>query len=244
MGKLHELLAVDSDLKAEAQRTLSQTADLFSKGSGQLAGQVRHYTPLEDGGEPFADEVAELATTVKAELDKVSSAVAAWVDAAVQKEVTNQKTQADVEVDGKKILTGLPATALLNLESKLAEIRALYAAIPTNDPAERWKWDEQQGRFVSETRDTYRTKKVMRNHVLADATKEHPAQVQVYNEDIRVGTWQTTKFSGMLTPIEKQQRMARIDTLLRAVKQARERANNIDVVSTHVGKTIFDYING
>jgi len=244
MGKLHELLAVEGDLKAEAQRTASRSKSLFADGQGKLVGQTRHYSPLEEGGETWADEITEMATTVEDELGLFGSAFAAWVDAAMQKERTNQDASADVELDGQILFASMPATALLNLESKLAEIRHVYAAIPTNDPTESWQWDEQKGCFVSRPRTTYKTKKMMRSHVAHEATPEHPAQVQTYTEDVRIGAWETIIHSGMLTPTDKRLRLERIDELLRAVKQARQRANNIDVVSVHVGQTIFDYING
>lgn len=39
---------------------------------------------------------------------------------------------------------------------------------------------------------------VPRNHVKAEATDKHPAQVEVYHEDVPVGYWTTVKFSGAL----------------------------------------------
>ena len=54
---------------------------------------------------------------------------------------------------------------------------------------------------------TLRTKKVPRNHVKAEATEKHPAQVEVYYEDVAVGYWTTVKFSGAL-PAQPRQRTA------------------------------------
>lgn len=244
MGKLHELLAVESDLKAEAQRALSQTRGLFTDGVSRLVGQVRKYQPLEEDGEFFVDEVANLATTAVAEIDSLQLPFGRWLDAAIQKEVTNQNTVADVVIDGVALLENLPATALLNLESKLAELRRAYAAIPTNDPTEHWEWDEQLGHYVSNPRVTYKAKKLPKSHVLYEATKEHPAQVEMFTEDVRVGAWTTVVHSGALTPVEKRQLLERIDVLARAVKQARQRANNIDADSAIVSKTIFEFIHG
>lgn len=244
MGKLHELLAVESDLKAEAQRTLSQVRGLFTDGVGRFVGQVRKYQPLEESGESFADEITNLATTVTSELDNLQIPFGRWLNAAIQKEVTNQNTTADVVIDGIVLLAGLPATALLNLEGKLAELRRIYAAIPVNDPTEYWKWDEQLGYYVASLRVTYKTKKAPRSHVAYEATKEHPAQVEMFTEDVRVGTWTTSIHSGALAPTEKRRLLGRLDTLARAVKQARQRANNIDADNAVVSKTIFEFIHG
>lgn len=244
MGKLHELLAVEGDLKAEAQRTINRVKGLFTSGQGKFVGKIRVYQPLQEDGEQFADEVTELAARVQGELEAVSKTYGKWVDAAVQKELSNTAAFADVEIDGRALLARLSATALLNLESKLGELRKVYAEIPTNDPSERWRWDEQNGQYVSEPRITYKTKKVPRSFIAHEATKEHPAQVQVWQEDERVGTWKTTIFSGMLTPADKQARLERLDNLARAVKKARQRANDAEAADRKIAETLFKYING
>ena len=59
MGKLHELLAVEPDLKAAATRTVNEVIALFKEGADRLVGQIRVYHPLEEGGDVFADEIAE-----------------------------------------------------------------------------------------------------------------------------------------------------------------------------------------
>ena len=244
MGKLHELLAVEPDLKSEAQRLASKVKALFSEGKGKLIGQIRTYQPLEEGGQDFVDEITEMATTVDDELADWEVAFSGWLDAAIQKEITNQETGADVVLDGMTLFENMPATALLNLEAKLVEIRQVFKQIPTNDPTESWSRDVDLGCFVSRPRTTYKAKKMLRNHVKAEATKEHPAQVEVYTEDIRVGTWTTIIHSGMVTPVEKQNRLKRIDLLIRAVKQARQRANSIEITDVHLGRKLFAYIYG
>lgn len=244
MGKIHELLAVEGDLKAESQRTLNRIMGLFDSGQGRLVGKVRKYQPLTDSGETFADEVTELGATVPTELQAFCGAYGRWMDAAVQKEVSNRSTSANVVVDGQTIIENLPAPALLNLESKLAEIRKLYAAIPTNDPTEQWSRDEQNNRWVSSPRITYRTKKVPKSFEASPATKEHPAQVTVFQEDERVGTWEQIIYSGMLSPVDKQARLERLDKLARAVKQARQRANDTEANRDKVSDVLFGFING
>ena len=46
--------------------------------------------------------------------------------------------------------------------------------------------------------------------MLAEATQQHPAQVQVYMEDVPEGDWTTVKFSGALPA-------SRVRTLLERV---------------------------
>lgn len=242
MGKLHELLAVEPDLKARALKAAKAAIEVFS--SNQLSGQHRRYRPLEEDGAPRADEHQNLAATADEVVGAFSATFSRWLDAAIQKEITNRGTSADVVVDGKTILSDFPAPALLNLEAKLAEIRKVIAAIPTLDGAEVWDWSKDQGHYVTPARITYSTKKVPKAFVKYEATKEHPAQVETFVEDVRVGEWSTVLMSGAISPVEKVQRMQRVDDLLVAVKQARQRANNIDAESTKVGAQIFEYIIG
>jgi hypothetical protein len=84
----------------------------------------------------------------------------------------------------------------------------------------------------------------MKHKVLYDATEEHPAQLETWSEDIPIGKFTETLWSGMLSPAEKSAKLGRIDKLLRAVKKARQRANAVDVVDVTIGKELFNYIEG
>lgn len=244
MGKLHELLAVEDSLKAAAQRMLSRIESLFSDGKSKLVGKIRTYQSVNEQGETFEPEIELLTTTVMKEMVEVEKAWAAYIDATVQKECSNQNTEADLKVGDVTLVEGLPATALLTLEKKLESLRAMYAAIPTNDPAERWTLDNQTGHYVSDPRVTYRTNKVPRVIELSPATERHPAQVQMINEDVRVGTWTTSIQSGMMSPVDKAALLERLDKLAQAVKQARVRANDVEASNVRVAETLFTYIHG
>jgi len=242
MPKLHELLAVEGDLKGRAQQAKNTVIKLFTEGSGRLLGRVITYQ-VDEGEDPRPSEITELATTTPAELDQFQMAYSQWLDAAIQKEVTNQATLATVTVDDIDVFrVALPATALLNLESKLTELRTVYAAIPTLDPTERWEWDDGLGYYISKDRVTNITKKVPNVLILYEATPEHPAQVQAFNEDVKVGTRTTMLQSGMVSFQDKAKIINRIDKLLRAVKEARQRANDVDITNTKVAEAIFNYI--
>ena len=242
MAKLYEILAVERDLNKSAQDEIKRVSGVFAKPD-LLVGQNILYHALIEGNPPIPNEVTLLAHTVKDELVKLQKVVGSYVDVAVQKEVSNTRTAAIVYIDNEEFLPELPATALLNLETRLEEIRKAYEAIPTIDVTERWTFDSAQGCYVSAVRERMRTKKVYRNHVKAEATKEHPAQVEVYQEEMPMYRVETVIQSGMLTPVEKRQRLERITALQIAVKKARQRANDIDVPNICVAAKIFAYIN-
>ena len=91
---------------------------------------------------------------------------------------------------------------------------------------------------------TVRTKKIPRNHVKAEATEHHPAQVEVYYEDVAVGYWRTVKFSGALPARRVNELLERVERLQQAVKFAREEANNLEVEDQKVGEKVFQYLFG
>lgn len=244
MGKLHELLAVEPDLKGAAEKIIAETINTFSKKEGHFKAQVRRYHPLEDGGESFPDENQEMVTTVAKKLEWTQKAVEKYLDAVAQKEASNTSASAVVEIDGKPLIEQpLPATLLLALEGRLKQLREVYNAIPTLDPGEQWNWDEKTRAYEAAPTKSFRTKKVMKNHVKAPATDKHPAQVEVYTEDVQVGFWTTRKWSGALTPSEKADLLERVDNLIQAVKRARQRANDCEAAKTWVGGALFAYIH-
>lgn len=239
MGKLHELLAVEGELASRANDALKAAKELFGNPQ-KLMGQVRKYRPLTEDGKTQPDEITNLSTTVALEVKPMFQAFGAWMDASIQKEVTNQATKATIELGSEKF--DLPAPALLNLESKLANLRSVMEAIPTNDTTERWEWDAETESYVSAPRTTFRTEKLPKAFVAYEATDKHPAQVQVFTEDVRVGEWTTIIKSGMLSPSQKRDMMARLDKVIAAVKKARQRANDIEVAEIHIADALLSYI--
>ncbi len=242
-GKLHQLLAVEPELKAAVGREVSRVLSLFKEGRVRLTGHFKDYEPIEEFGDEFPSEIVPLATTVDAELSLVRGLYTAWIDAAMQKEVTNQRARAEIKLGNPNETWNLPATAFLNLESKLAEIRLLYASIPTLDPTKVWAWDEQGEVYKATPEIRYRTKKLMRSHVSYEATTEHPAQVENYTEDVRIGTTTSVTTSGAIPLAEKRLYLQRIDELIKVVKTARQKANTQEVSLVALGGSIFDYIH-
>ena len=157
-------------------------------------------------------------------------------------ELANTEAKADIELDGKILAASVPATMLLHLEGKLKALRELYLAIPTLPPGESWERNEVGNHEV--TTKTVRTQKVLKNHVQAPATERHPAQVQTYSEDVRVGLAVTVKETSVLSVKDKSDLLARLDRLAVAVKQARQRANMTEVPKADIGKKLFAFIHG
>jgi hypothetical protein len=247
MGKLHEVLAVEVDLKATAEKLLKEALHtLKDKATHFEASEVRFH-PDEETTLVEAPEVKPMVDTLRSKIKFVTEPYAKYIDAVFQKESTNQLAKADIELndeEGEKILLAkdVPATVLLGLESRLKEIRALYESAPTLAPGENWAKDEKSGNFKAVS-ERIRTAKITEPLVVVPPTKEHPAQVATVSKDVRKGRVVTTKESSFFTPAEKSDLIGRVDVLIRAVKKARMRANNQEVVGGKIGKKIFDYIH-
>jgi len=124
----------------------------------------------------------------------------------------------------------------------LTDLRTQLGKLPTLDPGENWEFSDEANAYKTEAHETTKTKKVRRNHVLAEATTEHPAQVEVFTEDEVVGYWVTVNFSGAIPETERLAMVDRVNKLLDAVKCARERANSKEVEKQDIAKSIFDYV--
>jgi len=247
MAKLHELLAVEGDLEGTYKGILQETETQFTKHPDRYWGQNQR-TELFDANAPTeADDHKEMDDTVNDKLEYSTGHIVRYLDAVLQKEATNQTAKADLIVDGEVLAKDVPATFLLGLETRLKHIRKIYESIPTLQPGIKWEMDETQGKNVYKMafpEEKFRTKKIIKNHVKTEATKEHPSQVETYTEDEKVARVITDKWCGMITPAEKSELLGRFDVLLRAVKKARQTANGAEVIDTKIGGSLFKYING
>jgi hypothetical protein len=124
----------------------------------------------------------------------------------------------------------------------LHELRSVLEDIPVNDPSLKWDRDEQTGHWVNVPPPRQKTRKTLKSIVLYDATKEHPAQVDKFTVDERIGQWEARDYSGMVTGVRKRQILNRVDELILATKRARMRANDTETVPVRVSRAIFDYI--
>lgn len=248
MGKLHELLAVEQDLMREAKKTLDEAIRVFGRKE-LFTGLHKRLEMIEEGRdaeEKEAEEYAELTTTANEITGAFWIAATRYYDALLQKESANQEATADVIIGEQTIASGLPATFLLGMEARLNTIRALYEAMPTLAPGTVWEPDEQKrtGAWRATRPEIRRkTEKVVKHSVVYKATVEHPAQVETWNVDEMVGTFTTEMWSGAVPQAEKLDKLVRLDRLIRAIKQARQRANTVEVKPLEIGKRLSEYIN-
>ncbi len=241
MPKLNQIIAIQAGKKAQAKETLTAAYQQVKKPE-LLNGLVRTYQPRDDGGEPQPDERKQIQVKVNDLIRKVTDDLTEMFDIVATQDWANCQAKADVVVEGRKLVEGAPVTHLLFLEKQLVDLRTFVESLPVLDAAEDWEFRDDADSYASKPSRSNRTKKVPKNHVKYEATKEHPAQVEMYMEDVWVGTWTTTKFSGAVPAATKNAMLDRVRKLLDAVKAAREEANGVDVKPKKLGAAVLAYV--
>lgn len=242
MTKLNQIIAIEKGSKNRINDDITKTYHAVQKPA-LLAGISRTYQPKIDGDEQYPAEATRVQARATEMLTDTARLMTELFDLTLTKDVANCAARADVKLaNGTVVLSNVPVTHLLFLEKQLTDLHTILKKIPVLDPSESWRWDQASNAYATNPMQTVKTKKVPRNHVKAEATKEHPAQVEVYHEDVVVGTWSTIKFSGALPAERLATVLGRVEALQAAVKAAREEANGIEVVEQKEGKAVFDFL--
>lgn len=243
MPRLNQIIAIEKNIKSQALRELTDAHHLLQKPA-LLSGIARTYRPKDEEGEQYPPESTRVQVKSEEIIRQTVATLTRLFDVTATKEWSNGDARADVVVDGQVLLEKAPITFLLFLEKQLVDLHTFIKKLPILDASETWVYDPSADVWASEALQTTKTKKIPRNHVKAEATEHHPAQVEVYYEDVVVGQWRTVKFSGALPAQRINELTQRIEKLQQAVKFAREEANNLNVEDRKVGDKVFQYLFG
>lgn len=248
MTRLNQIIAVEKGVKSTAHSDLTALhhESQRTQKDGPLNGIARVYQPRDQEGEQLPPESTRVQTKVGDLLDRAAVTLTRLFDVVATKDWANCEATADVVIHSDNesyvLLSGVPVTYLLFLEKQLVDLHTFVKKLPTLDPADTWAWDPAADCWATVPVRTTRTKKIPRNHVLAEATAQHPAQVQMYTEDIVVGEWRTVKFSGAVPAERVTELLGRVEKLQLAVKFAREEANSMEIVDQRVGAKVLSYL--
>lgn len=244
MAKLNQLIAVEKTLKGDTAKVFNDAYHNLQKPA-LLAGLLKTYQPRDEDGEQLPGEQTRVQVRVPEVIADVKAALVKLFDLTATKDTTNQVAVADIILPGGTMLAErVSVSTLLFLEKQLTDLRTFVMKLPILDPAEVWTEADQPGAWRAEPVRTVRTKKIPRNHVKAQATDKHPAQVEIYYEDATVGTWTTTRFSGAIGHRDARAILDRVSVLTEAVKQAREFANGTQIVDKKIGDAVLGYLFG
>lgn len=241
MPKLNQLLAIERNVKNKREDQFTQLYQDVQKGD-LLTGFSKTYQPRDESGEVHPPQTKRVQVRADETLKAIKRALVDVFDVTASKDATNCEARADVVVDGRVVLKAVPVTHLLFLEKRLVDLQTLVNNLPVLSQDEQWERDEAQGLWKTAAAETASTKKIVDYNVVVPATKEHPAQVKETTKDVIVGSWKTVKFSGALTKDYVRDLAERVDRITRAVKFAREDANQREAVPLASGEAILGFI--
>lgn len=247
MSKLNELLSVEADLRSQAESCLKDLKNTFEKKRHHFTEKVVTFKSSVEGTPDKIESQLSLQTTVSKELEWIGEKLGKALDGGHQIDAANTQAKADIVLeDGKTLLSGIPATSLLRLEHRIKELRDLIHTIPTLDPAQGFAADPARGAGIFKAREIekIRTQKVQKHVIVVQPTKEHPAQVALVSEDIPVGQIHEQEWSSLITVAEKGDMLDRVEDLLRAIKKAKSRANDVDVdvKQNKIGSAVLNFV--
>lgn len=241
MTKLHQILAVEKGVKKTTAERVTDAYHLLQKPA-VLTGIARTYRKIDEDGVDLPPESTKVQVSATHVLDDVRLELERLWDVTATREWGNTGATADVVIDGLTIISEAPATYLLWLENQLTDLHTLVSKLPTLDPSEDWDWSEELDCYSSKPFQSRTTKKLPRVLVKYEATEQHPAQTEVFPEDVVVGFWETTKFSGALPAQRVREMTSRVDRLREAVRIARAAANNSDIIDRRVASPALEYV--
>lgn len=241
--KLNQVIAIEKGIKSREHAEVSRLYKLVQRPA-VFDGLIKEYKPKDENGETYPTERQRVQETVSNVLKTLSQNKAELFDVTAQKDFANMYAKADVVVNGETIVPNAPVPFLLFLEKQLTDLRTLVTALPVLDEAEDWTADLNSGLYKTGITARNSTKKVQKPLVLYPATDKHPAQTQLITEDVTVGVWEQVKQSGAMPKPERDALLDRVETLLNAVKFARESANDTEAPRVNVGASIFGFLLG
>lgn len=241
MTTLAQMLAIRDGVKNTTHKTVTEAHREVQK-TPLLSGLERHYQPKDDEGDQLPGESTRVQYSAFDAILTVQKALGRMLDVQATVDETNTVANAGIVVDGEVLVPAVPVTFLLSLAKTLKDLRTFVAKLPTLDPAFEWEYSSTAGAWRTPGIQTTRTQKVPRNHVVAPATDKHPAQVQVYYEDVIVGTWTTIRYSGALPAEVVKAMLEQVDKLIEAVNTARAKANESTAVDRNVGDALLSYV--
>lgn len=244
MPKLNQINAVVTARKGDAEKNITELYKLVQKEQ-LFAGRERTYRPLDEvNGQKLPPESQRVQQRAD---DLIRKAREKWTELwnlVVTQDTGNQSAKADIVVDGKTVLANVPVTSLLFLDKQVNDLETFVSKLPTPDPAEEWSHDPNTGLLRSKANESLRTSKEPTVIVKYEATKEHPAQTELFTKDVPVGTWTQIVYSGCLPTDRKNAILARVRQLQDAIKVAKEQANLLEVQRQKAAEPLLDFVFG
>jgi uncharacterized protein YutD len=252
--KLNTLLALREKFETTFKNALNDLVSKFKDNQGLFKGERKTYEALEG----FADEAnkrtfRKVASTVKEQLDWFQKYNLEYLKQLFTIERTNGSgiAKAELVVDGTS-WGEFTSTELLRLKGFLEnnQLKAMYDNIPTREEDKIWEISDDdiyRGRQVYEGKleSGFAKTTLKESYILPDPHPDlkRPPQVASKDTQVNIGEFTSQQFSGAASMRERAEMLANLDVLHKAVVEALEKANDVDVVESTLGDKLFSFIH-
>lgn len=262
MGKHFEVLGVLPGAEKAYNDQSAETIHTFQSKEALFKGEIRRLKIFgaEDTNNPDSKVLMAqqdkgcvtlpVTAHVIGRLVYAAKMEAAVLDLHLAKELGNQVAKADLVVDGEVLAKDLPVNFLLSLESRLTKDRARIQAAPTREPTYIWHQAlDTEGKVIwhvyqSDPSSDTTTKRVTEHKLLPQTKAGIPDGYVPMEFDKVIGSITVIRLTGKMPVEEKAALLTKVDMLLTAVKQARQRANDIEARFGKCGDAILGWLYG
>src|SRR5688572_23747837 len=165
MAKLNQILAIEKGIKTRVYSEFTELHQATQKPA-LMNGFTKTYQSRDEDGETYPAESQKVQYEHQTVLERVAASLTELFDITATKDWANCSARADVVVDGRVLLTSVPATYLLFLEKQLQDLSTFVQKMAELDAASDWNVDPATGQLKTDPAATQRTKKVQRPIVL------------------------------------------------------------------------------
>jgi len=243
--RLGQVVAIQQTVTSTSMKKLTKAYHALDVPA-MLEGTRGDYDPIGDAeSDKLPPEGNRVQVTVEEMIDATRDALVDLFDITASRDFTNSNggAKADVVVGEIKLVEGASMPYLLWLDRQLDHMTAFVERIPTHAPDAEWSiMDGFRGVYVSDPVKRARSVKIPRVIELSPSTNHHAAQVQMFHEDVNVGTWTRVRYSGAVPVARKETLLRRITTLRNAVHVARGECNMAEAVDPKPGAGILNYL--
>jgi hypothetical protein len=241
--KLHEILAVEPDAKAQTNKVLAETERIFKNPKDYILGETVVVENILEDEPPHDGSEKLIVTTVPARTKYTLDAIAKEAKVSASKAATNAVATADVILPGGATITDMPAEVIMKMIDKLKQVRSVLNAQPTLDNRTKWSIDDNRDDvFVAPTTSVIGTRKVQSFEVVVKPTEFHPAEIRDVSKDIPARRTLKTVSSGAIPSTVKAAQLKKCDQCIEAFKRALERANGTEVVDVRDFEKVLEII--
>lgn len=242
--KLFVLIAQKDSNKASFEKMLDERCRTFEKKQNHFTGINKTFTSKVDeideddskyvdgsfNTDRFPNEFKAPITSVDEQLAFMAGGAIDYMNTVLSIEKTNTAgiVKANLVI-GTTVLGSFSSSELLSLRNFIREYKKVYAKIPTYDPNGDWLDKKtEDGWYQSSSNKSVKGRQIKDWKIVAPANQfQKEAQVKEFTKELIVGITDTTNYTTMYSPKQKNDLLQRTQILLEAIDIAIKKANDI-----------------